>query len=698
MQVRFNCPKCGRHFEFPASAVGLQRRCVACGASFTVIAEAGAKLAKPATAQAAAQAPAAGAAEEAGEKARSPMPFVIGGVAVAVVGVALWLFAGGGAEKPPEKEPPKKVDEGETVGVSPEMKLVKEAELALAESAKWADVKDMLTYGSAMNAYQKMLQLQKGLEVLGDIREREPRAAAALQKLIAARATTEGALIKYVGTHIPQASSLGELLGTFARPELPDLRDAIYRAVLAAKPELAYKDSISSLRVAVGRGKAHEVSEPEREAWGFLLKRGDPAVVELLNANADEALKLCAPPSPPDTDKLLAATVEKGATKATLAQLYSSAAFRFGGKPKVKTREGDVALDLPELLAAIGRVAARLAVKWETHEHVAIIKSVLDRGGRETWGDRFTDLYAIGGDDPKVRAQVAVVLIQLLPSLPPDREPPLLPLVKASLPHFTDADFSSMMLSLRERTGELTADKVLAMVEETPVPGALSAALTLAGDRTCAKRPQYAKLAVQCYGGADKDAMTTALFAWGSEPLDQWTEAFEAAVARGLQEEVAAALARMLESGPKEEFVRVLRVCRTALEKSAKYADALVPAVMQSYQRQDLERVGDLRKAIITKFKTEKTLPEMIGIYARVGYETLGLEFQAILKGLLDKRAVRFLIWITFEKSGREQWGIDELRRITGQSGALEAEKWQSWFKANEKKLPAQIETPEMKK
>jgi hypothetical protein len=710
-----HCPKCQRRHEFDESVQGRQRKCIQCGTVFSAFSDK-AGAAGPAVpakegfqkgASRFQEAAEAGRTQDEEEPRKSPMPFVIGGAAVVVLGlVAFLVFGRGEPEGPPKKDEDKK---GEAVvGVSPEEKLADEVRAVLAEAkARGAEIKDPSDYTLSLVVYEKIGRAEKKLEALAKIRGGVPvftdsKLADLHKETVAKRKSMEAAYLKFVEAEIPKANSVAELLSGYARESMPELRDMIQAAVLRVRPELVHKESVVTLRLHAQRGTCHELSPIEREAWLFIIRAGDPFVAELFERNTDEALKLCVGDVTKDADALLPALLEKSASKGLAKQLYASALFRFGGKPKVRTLGGEATIEMPLLCAAIPKIGAK-AGKLELGEHAEIVRGVYFAHPPEGWGDRFLDLMSINGDEPAYRAKLALSVIFACPPRDDGNVKvslPALEMIKPWIKHLDEQDYATLMTNLGQTpTADLTQEKLAELIEKSPTPAALQALLDVSGNVNSPIQARAARLAAKCYAkGGDPKRMADALVRWARE-LDDWKKVFDDFLERGNNEEVSLAVQQLVETGPEKEFDAYLKLAGEVLARDAKNGAWIVPALLRSYQR--VKAASSRRKDLIVKCKTDEALPTAVAIYAAaaaqgLGNEQVGNEFHDILKALLDKRACKFLVWVAFGKRERETWAVAELRRLSGQGGGLDADLWQKWYKANESKLPKQIETPEM--
>jgi len=708
-----HCPKCQRRHEFDESVQGRQRKCIQCGTVFSAFSDkpGAAGPATPAKegfqkgASRFQEAAEAGRREEE-EPRKSPMPFVIGGGAVVVLGlIAFLVFGRGEPEGSPRQDQDKK---GEAVvGVSPEQKLADDVSAVLAEAkARGAEIKDPSDYSLSLVVYEKVVRAEKKLEALAKIRGGVPvftdsKLADLHKETAGRRKAMEAAYLKFVEAEIPKANSVAELLSGYSRESMPELRDMIQAAVLRVRPELVHKESVVSLRLHAQRGTCHELSPIEREAWLFIIRAGDPFVAELFERSTDEALKLCAGDVTKDADALLPALLEKAASKGLAKQLYASAIFRFGGKPKVRTLGGEATIEMPLLCAAIPKIGAR-AGKLDLGEHIEIVRGVYFAQPPDGWGDRFLDLLSINGDDPAYRAKLA---LGVLFACPPRDEGkvslPALEMIKPWIKHLDEQDYATLMVNLGQTpTADLTQEKLAELIEKSPTPAAIQALLDVSGNVNSPIQARAARLAAKCYAkGGDPKRMADALVRWARE-LDDWKRVFDDFLERGHNEEVSLAVQQLVETGPEKGFDAYVKLAGEVVARDAKNGAWIVPALLRSYAR--VKAASSARKDLIVKCKTDEALPVAVAIYASAaargfGNEGVGNEFHDVLKALLDKRAIKFLMWAAFGKRMRETgWVMPELRRLSGQSGGPDADVWQTWYKANESKLPKQIQTPEM--
>jgi hypothetical protein len=266
----------------------------------------------------------------------------------------------------------------------------------------------------------------------------------------------------------------------------------------------------------------------------------------------------------------------------------------------------------------------------------------------------------------------------------------------------TEGEFKGLMSYLKQSPSvELNPEKLADMIDKTPTAAALGALVEASQDIYSPIRVRAARLAARCYGkGGDAAVMGQVLVTWAREPLDEWRSIFDEFAKHGHDDVVALAVQQLIESASEKDFESHLRLAEGLLQRDPKHGAWLGPALLRSYA--GMRNPSPQRRALIAKCKTETALVEAIGMYAKEaangrGSERLGSEFTDVLKALMDKRGVKFMLWVAFEKRETEMWPMSDLRRVTGQSTGPDADVWQKWYKSNESKLPKQIVTAEMK-
>ncbi len=697
MPISIDCPKCKTHFDLPDKAAGTERRCHKCGGSFKVVGGTATKAAKPAARRdisegviQTGEAPAAGGAAKYG----------IIAAGIAVLGIAgFFIFRKGGTEAPPE-------DKSTTthLGTSPDVALLEETKAKIAEArTKAGTIKDPITYGRATDLYRDIVALQSKITNNGmpqgtSFIYPKPTLTEADRLVGEHRLKMEEQFRSYLLTVAERASTLDEALSGHTRPDMPILKEWVMNAVQARKPQLVAGVAADTVLNYFELGRAQETSDAERNAFLRLVEAADPRVKQLYVKGGDEVLKLFTGDAAraAKLDAALAKYFEAAADMEVFDRLAISAVFRSNGAPTVPARMGTEAIKAPELLAVTRRLWKKFGPQLPLHTHVNIVRKIVERGSRESWGD--LDVVILGGkEDPAYMADLFTQLVSVVPDQPPaeDGKPRSIPYhryLKAALPGMTEDHIMTVLTACRDWKEDcLNARLFLAALMETPTSKAIPALLAAYRQPGSLKADDILKAIVKCYNPRDKvtaSQVDNVLNEWASAD-PRVMEILQMFIAEGKLGAVVKLVMNVLESGA-DSGEKWFKLAGDILAKDADggLAEYVVPALIHSYVT--IRGDSPARKAVLAKYKAPQALIEAVMMYPRM--QDPSPEFTALLRSLLDKRAAKFLKWAAFTWSKRPGWAIEELRRVTGDSGPLDVKYWDAYLEKSAAKLGAQIE------
>jgi hypothetical protein len=714
MPVSTNCPKCGHHYDFPDGAAGTQRRCFRCGAQFVVAAvkRPASAAAKPGTAARPAPpkpAPAPRAEEPAEEPAaaeepgKKPVGLIVGAAVCLVLIVVGFFFLKPAPEddtrkkRRPDPDAVVKKDEAATVSASEEARLLEEARKLAAEARSRRVITNLQSFIPSRDTYVKVVTLHVRLQSLGTYKDgrvvfTNANLEAANQVCESARRDLETMFTAYFGKEAETASSMPDMLARFTLPEMPSLGELVRAAVMAKKPDLCREEFVGRTTTLVREGRAHEATETDRRGFAWLLERGDPAIAPLFKERPDEMLKFLAGEAgaAKRMDAELATLIEKNGDLEMFRKLATSAVFRGAGTLKA----GSTIVAATEVYNVARRLWNTFGPSIDVMVHVNIIQEIVREGNRETWGDIDAVILA-GRRDPKYFSQLFVKLVLMVPDQPPDAQGKLRSLdyhkhLKAALPEMTADDILTIVTTSRPWSEACLNPKgILAALGETPTPRAVPALLALYQQPGDLKTADLARVMAKCYDGKPNDALDTALYQWVSADPNVF-DTLQIFVAEGKAHPVVNVLKNILVQGAGTGFERWFDLAKACIEKNKAYAPDLVSALARSYGVYPLS--STVRKQLLQKHKNEETLVDLVGVYKSAPERMREVpEFEMLLREILDKRAIKFLIWLAYDSPTKPSWALPELKRITGESTPQDAALWRSWFSRNESKLPPQI-------
>jgi hypothetical protein len=704
MAISINCPKCKNHFELPDNSKGTERRCFRCGAMFKVEASAGAPAkakpaAKPApkTAEVSNEAISTGGVDRAGAKKY----FIFAGVALALI-VGGWFFL-----RPAPKEDPKKKDpskESTQLGTTLDERLLLETRQKIRESrTKHGVISDPANYGHAVNSYAGILEQQRKIQGHGKPREGggfsydKKNFTDADDECQAELRLMEEKFKIYLAGAVEKASSLDDMVNLHTRPDLPVLKEFVTTAVMAKRPEWVMGQTITSLLNLVRQGRAQDASDAERNAFVYLLEKSEPEVKNLFVQAGDELFKLYAgnPDRAASMDAKLAKYLETVANDEIFYLLATSSVFKSRGSITVMGRSGPETVAAKEMHSLILRLWNKFGPTMDLQKHVNVVRGIVEKGNRESWGD--LDPVILGGKrDPKYLAEFLVALIGAIPDQPGDEsgKPRTIPYhkyLKQAIPGMTDEHIHQLLLSTRDWNPDcISAQAVVTALMETPTSKAVPGLIAFHRAPGSVKPLEIMAAIAKCHDDRDKMAvgrLDNAMNEWMSTDPN-FRDVLQLFLKEGKPVPVAKVLINLFESGSSESTEKWFAMAGDILAKDPSLASAMVPALIRSFAT--YKRPSEVRKQLILKYKAAGALEDACQMYPRMTDPPT--EFEAILRGLLDNRAVKFLRWCAFKWSKRPAWAIEELRRVTGDQGPMDAKYWEAWIERNGSKLPPQVE------